>query len=280
MHWAKRSGRPAALILLELALLWQQADPGHFLERTRIQVFKLYQRLHPRPRPQPSPVVVVDVDEASLAALGPWPWPQGAILTLVDNLSQAGAGEVTFDLGQADEPVFLYAGPYDPAAYIPARDVVDGTFDPERVAGRIVLVGSSAPGLGQIRSTAIDRRVPAVEVHAQAIEMARDGMTLSIPRLAGLVESCAAVTGGLLLMVLAPLVAGWRAAAFVGLGAALTAGSWWRFVTARDLYDPLFPTLALGLILAGLALGRHYAGHHQGGEGQDGGAVQQPAPGA
>jgi adenylate cyclase len=57
-------------------------------------------------------------------------------------------------------------------------------FDPElaaRVSGRIVLVGSSAQGLFDIRTTPLDPAVAGVVLHAEIIEQIVAGQFLSAP---------------------------------------------------------------------------------------------------
>ncbi len=58
----------------------------------------------------------------------------------------------------------------DPRRYISASDILDGNFDPKRIADHIVLVGSSAAGLNDLKATPIAPDMPGVEVHAQLIE--------------------------------------------------------------------------------------------------------------
>jgi adenylate cyclase len=57
-------------------------------------------------------------------------------------------------------------------------------LDPElqaRVAGRIVLVGSSAQGLFDIRTTPLDPGIAGVTLHAEIIEQIVAGTFLSRP---------------------------------------------------------------------------------------------------
>jgi adenylate cyclase len=53
--------------------------------------------------------------------------------------------------------------------YIPAADVLKGRVDPEQLKGRVVLVGTTAPGLMDLRSTPVGAAYPGVEVHANLI---------------------------------------------------------------------------------------------------------------
>jgi adenylate cyclase len=70
----------------------------------------------------------------------------------------------------ADGGIWLQFRPSNPGAYIPAWKVLSGVNDPKDVAGRIMLVGTSAPGLLDLRATPLDAAIPGVEVHAQVVE--------------------------------------------------------------------------------------------------------------
>lgn len=63
--------------------------------------------------------------------------------------------------------------------YVSAADVLAGTLKPEDIEGRIVLIGTTAPGLLDLRSTPVNPAYPGVEVHANVIS----GMLDSIYKL-------------------------------------------------------------------------------------------------
>jgi len=53
--------------------------------------------------------------------------------------------------------------------YIPAADVLAHRVGARELAGRVVLLGSSAPGLADLRATPVHRALPGIEVHAQLL---------------------------------------------------------------------------------------------------------------
>ncbi len=144
--------------------------------------------------------------------------------------------------------------PSEPARFISAAAVLEGRAPPGEIEGRVILIGSSAAGLADLRATPIDPSVPGVEVHAQLLEHMLAGRALSRPDWAPAAEwLCAFVLSLLLAFVawrFAPLVGAALGALFV---AVLWAGSWQAFQEGDVLFDPLFPTLASGLVyLAGV----------------------------
>lgn len=62
-----------------------------------------------------------------------------------------------------------FRGPSHSFHYISLGDVLAGRVPAEDLMGKIVLIGTSAPGLGDNRATATDEIMPGVEVHANMI---------------------------------------------------------------------------------------------------------------
>lgn len=138
--------------------------------------------------------------------------------------------------------IWVYAAEHDPRLYISAKDVVAGTFDPARVKGKLVLVGTSAAGLEDIRHTAVVPNIPGVEVHAQIIDTVLFGQQLSNPSSAASVEWVAMLVGALLMIVLVPMVgARWTLLLLIAVIAGAAGFSWYNFDRFRLLYDPVFP---------------------------------------
>jgi len=89
----------------------------------------------------------------------------------------AGISEIEFGPGLATHPdpigrlLINYQGPVRTYRYVSMADVVKRTFAPGTFKGKIVLVGASATGIGDLRSTpygGLD--YPGVEIHANVID--------------------------------------------------------------------------------------------------------------
>jgi adenylate cyclase len=63
-----------------------------------------------------------------------------------------------------------FRGPGKTFEYISALDIYNEDFDKEKLKGSIVLVGTSAAGLLDLRATPFDSIYPGVEIHATAID--------------------------------------------------------------------------------------------------------------
>lgn len=424
------SGTLASRLLLALAGLLAAcvlylAEPL-MLQSLRNSLFDQYQRWQPRPAPAQSVVRVVDIDEASLARLGQWPWPRDLLAQLLEQLQQAGAAVVVFDvlfaepdrsspssvLDRADLPeevaaalaklpdhdqrfaealarqaavlgfaaiptpsrntplsrfgvqlrtdaktasfstysgaisalpllekaakgngamtfrpdadgvvrrvpvmirvgghllpslmaealrVYLGQDRYRvetaetgaieqvaigrlalptnrrgelwlhyrrdmSAQTLPAWRVLEGGVT-ESLSGSIVLVGSSAQGLQDLRFGPLGAMVPGVQVHSQAIEQALTGTPLQRPFWAAPAEALSLLLAGLLLSLLTlssgAVTAAWVAVALV---AALNALAWWAYSRHGLLLDALTLSIGLLLVYLGASLARHRASERQ-----------------
>jgi adenylate cyclase len=163
-----------------------------------------------------------------------------------------------------DGRVFVRFRPHDASIYVSARDLLAGDVPPERLRDRIVLVGTSAIGLLDNRTTPLDRTMPGVEVHAQLLETMLAGGTLLRPSDAILGELAAALAIGLVIVVVAPILGAFGGLLLGGLvTAALVAFSWLRFTRDGVLFDATFP-FAASLALLFLIVFTNYVREQRG----------------
>ena len=54
--------------------------------------------------------------------------------------------------------LWVHFARHDPSIYVSAVDVLEGRVAPDRIAGKLVLIGTSAVGLNDIKTTPVDRR--------------------------------------------------------------------------------------------------------------------------
>src|SRR6266571_210682 len=141
----------------------------------------------------------------------------------------------------------------DPSIYVSAADVLEGRVAPERIARKLVLIGTSAVGLLDLKTTPIDPVMPGVEVHAQVLESALTRAVLTQPSYGIVVELCAAILLGLLVIAFAPLFGPISLVAVGALFASLLVGTAWYFYWQHrlliDFTYPLLSTTAIYLTL-------------------------------
>jgi adenylate cyclase len=138
---------------------------------------------------------------------------------------------------------------HDPARYVSATDVLHERVDPDRFRGRLVLIGTSAIGLLDTKTTPVEPAMPGVEVHAQILESVLTEALLTRPNYAIGAELLLAVVLGLAIIIAAPML---PASIVVALGVLLIGGlvalSWYFFVVDSLLIDFTYPLISCWLI--------------------------------
>jgi adenylate cyclase len=149
--------------------------------------------------------------------------------------------------------LWVHFARHDPLIYVSAVDVLEGHVAPEMIAGKLVLIGTSAVGLLDVKTTPINPVMPGVEIHAQVIESALTRALLSRPSYGVVVELCAAIMLGVLVIAFAPLFGPITLVAVGGLFASLLVGTAWYFYWQHrlliDFTYPLLSTTAIYLTL-------------------------------
>ena len=98
--------------------------------------------------------------------------------------------------------------------YISATDVLNKRIDTKTLSGKIVLVGSSAPGLLDLRVTPVGQTYPGVETHANLLSSMLDEKTIVVPDYALGVEVAYLLLVGLSLAFVLPALTAMRALMF------------------------------------------------------------------
>ena len=152
---------------------------------------------------------------------------------------------------QADGTAWLRYARHDPARFVSAAAVLDGSADPELLRSKLVLIGVTGLGLVDHVATPLGERVPGVELHAQLIEQVFDGAFITRPQWAPWLEAglLAAAVAALMIVVparrvtvsLAALLAALALLAGVALGAFLLHGV---------LLDAAWPALGVAFAFA------------------------------
>jgi adenylate cyclase len=149
--------------------------------------------------------------------------------------------------------LWVHFARHDPSIFVSAADVLDGTVAREKIANRLVLIGTSAVGLYDIKTTPVDPAVPGVEVHAQVLESALTDALLSQPDYAVGVELLTAFVLGLLVIAFAPMFGPVTLVVVGALLATFLIGTSWYFYTQHrlliDFTYPLLSTTAVYLTL-------------------------------
>ncbi|WP_028878393.1 CHASE2 domain-containing protein [Terasakiella pusilla] len=141
--------------------------------------------------------------------------------------------------------VWPHFSKHDKAKYVSARDVLSGVVDPAMIKGKLILVGTSAVGLLDIRSTPVEGTLPGVEVHANVIESVFDQAFLERPNNMNGAEFLLTLAVGLILIILVPMIgAKWTLILFALIAGGSGATSWYLFSEKKMLFDAGFAMFA------------------------------------
>jgi len=112
--------------------------------------------------------------------------------------------------------------------YYSASDVLAGRLPAGHLEGKVVLVGTTAPGLLDLRATPVSEAYPGVEIHANLISGLLDGRMLGKPDYAMGFEIVVLLVAGITLALGLPVLNALPALALSGIvmGAVLLLNSW------------------------------------------------------
>ena len=154
--------------------------------------------------------------------------------------------------------IWIYFARHDRSLYISAADIIEGRLPREKISGKLVLVGSSAVGLSDLKTTASEPAMPGVEVHAQMLESILTNSILTLPNFALPLELVAATILGLVTIAFVPWMGARHLFIFgAGFSVLLPAASWYAFRQNKLLIDFTFPLFSTALIYL-LLLFRNY----------------------
>jgi adenylate cyclase len=144
---------------------------------------------------------------------------------------------------------WIHFNKHDPARFVSAKDVLQGQLPPDRLRGRLVLIGTSATGLFDLKTTPVEPAMPGVEVHAQILENVLTKSLLVQPNYAIGAELVVAMLCGLVIIVAAPMLSASVVLLFgVILFAGLVGLSLYLFVAHSLLIDFTYPLISSWLI--------------------------------
>lgn len=115
-------------------------------------------------------------------------------------------GEVAIPVDQKSGVLIPYIGKQQSFKYLSAVDVINKKIDKNKLQGKIVLFGTSAPGLLDLRTTPLEPAFPGVEVHANIIQGILDGRILHAPGYTSAYEFIVDLFIGLVLTFVLPML--------------------------------------------------------------------------
>ena len=235
-----------------LAALQENAIDGGFFDSPLIDSDGVFRRapLVQRYRGDLYPSLALAVARVALGS-------PGVGLEFADEDALTGINLESFTLGELSIPVnqqvavFIpFRGPQESFRYISAMDVVAGTVPREALEGRIALLGASAAGLLDLRSTPVGQRYIGVEAHANLIAGLIDGDIRRQPSYSDGLEFFLILVIACLAALLFPRLGPISALSMViGILLAATALNFWMW-SSLMLVIPLASVLGFTLVAA------------------------------
>ncbi len=158
-------------------------------------------------------------------------------------------GDLSIPVDDTASALVPYRGPKASFPYISLADVVYDRVKPDALKGKVALVGTTAPGLLDLRSTPVGTAYPGVEVHANLIAGMLDRHLKQKPAYMLGAEVLMLGVVGIALALLIPMFSAlWATVASVAgavLVAGLSVGAW----TQADTVLPLAASLVMIALL-------------------------------
>ncbi|WP_374359139.1 CHASE2 domain-containing protein [Pseudoduganella danionis] len=153
-------------------------------------------------------------------------------------------------VGEAMSTVVQFRGRGGPAGgafrYVSAADVLTGRAPQQLLQGTLVLIGTTAPGLVDLRATPVNPEYPGVEIHANIIKSILDQRFKSRPYTAFVQEAGVILLLGLGLGLVLPLLSPLRS---IVLGASVIAASIGCNLYLYHVHDLMFNSAMLIIVL-------------------------------
>jgi adenylate cyclase len=133
-------------------------------------------------------------------------------------------GPYTIPVDEHAAALIPYRGPKGAFEYVSLADVVKDRVAPGALKGRIALVGTTAPGLLDLRATPVEGAFPGVEIHANVIAGMIDGSIRQTPKYTLGADIVILAVAGLALALVIPLLSALWATGAAALAFVFIAG--------------------------------------------------------
>ncbi|MCL1927117.1 MAG: CHASE2 domain-containing protein [Syntrophorhabdaceae bacterium] len=166
-----------------------------------------------------------------------------------EGIEEVRINKKTIPLDSRGNIVVNYRGSRRSYNHIPAVSVLYETIDTSLLRGKIVLIGTTATGLHEMRTTPLEAAQPGVEIHATIVDNLISGDAIGFPRWSlGLQFFLVLFPGMLLTFLLVRARAIWGLAVVAPCAAFIWQLAWWLLAHQNVYFSPLLPISTLGLI--------------------------------
>jgi adenylate cyclase len=158
-------------------------------------------------------------------------------------------GPLRVPVDESVSTLIPYRGKKFSFPYVSLADVINDRVKPGELKGKIALLGTSAPGLFDLRSTPVDSVYPGVEIHANLIAGMLDQSIKAKPAFMLGAEVILLVIGGVALAILIPMLSALWATVVAAGGLLLIVGLNFAVWIKGDMVLPLAASVLMTLAL-------------------------------
>jgi adenylate cyclase len=145
-----------------------------------------------------------------------------------------------------DGQSWIYFAPTADLVTVSAWDVLSGSINPDFFSGKVVLVGTSAAGLFDLRSTPIEKNIPGVTIIGQFVQQIFANEFLQRPDWLFGAEFIAGLVLSLLITFMIQTLGPIGGLTVLGVGSGgIIGGSWYFFKSKLFLVDPISPLVII-----------------------------------
>lgn len=139
-----------------------------------------------------------------------------------------------------------FRGPFKSYKYISAADIFNNTAKREDIEGKFVLIGTSAYGLMDLRSTPMDSVIAGVELHANLIDNLLHNDMLTRPSWGEILDlSIIIFTVFIVLFIFSRFTLGWLVLSFIASLWAIMYFNYYLLFTQYFILNSIFPIISL-----------------------------------
>jgi adenylate cyclase len=138
-----------------------------------------------------------------------------------------------------------YYGPKGTFSYVSLTDILNDRVAPEQLKGKIAIIGTTAPGLQDLRSAPVGSVFPGVEIHANMIAGIISQNLKQRPAYILGAEVLLVLIGGVALSFLIPILSALWATAAAAIGVLLIAGINFIVWSRADMLLPLAASIQM-----------------------------------
>jgi adenylate cyclase len=165
------------------------------------------------------------------------------------NIPSIRLGDLTIPMDERMSALVPYRGGFGAYRYVSATDVIRGTLADDELKDKIVIVGTSAQGLLDLRSTPVREDFPGVEVHANLISGFLDNRIMHRPDYVLAISALTILLLGIPFAILLPrLSALTSTAAIAAVMVLLVAVNLWAWKSQAYVLSISPPLLMLALL--------------------------------